>query len=114
MIGWYEAAATGLAWAMPPANRVRPVAALAVWLALNADLPKLLQPAIEVAERVMRTTAPGARVLDTVVVIMAEHLAQVTTPDQVAKRMVEFLAPLDQSRREQAMRAFLAAPQSRV
>src|SRR5262249_32748637 len=111
---WYFAALSGLVWATPPPARVRPAAALAVWTVMNAGVPDILPVIVEATEQVMKLAAPSANTLDAIVAVAAETLAEVVPPAQVAQRMVEFLTPLDQARREAAMRAFLRVgrPQS--
>jgi len=105
--GWAEAAATGLAWASPPGNRVGAVGALLAWTVVEVD-GALLPALADVARRVQDETAPDGDIFGQMVDIVADLVTEIAGAAQAGAVMTRLVAPLDPERRTVAMRRFLA------
>lgn len=106
---WAQAAATGLAWATPPIERAHAVGALLVWTAVTKNDPQLIPLLLDAGERVGRVAMPDADVLARFVEVLADIVRQAAGAEQSGAIVTRLLQPLDDERRERAMRVFLGS-----
>ncbi|MBR7829656.1 hypothetical protein KDK95_25340 [Actinospica sp. MGRD01-02] len=106
---WALSAATGLAWASPPLERAGAVGRLLVWTAVTRNDSKLIPLLLDVGEVVGRVAMPDSDVLARFVEVLADIVRQAAGAEQSGAIVSRLLQPLDDERRERAMRVFLGA-----
>lgn len=105
--GWFEAAASGLAWAVPPGARSRAVGALMAWTALDDGIAAVVPGLHDAAERVLAASSPGSNLAAAFAAAATESLLDLLGPEDVAVAFTGLIRELPVGPRLEMMQAFL-------
>lgn len=107
--GWFETAASGLAWTVPPGARARAVGALMAWTALEDGTAQAVPPLYEAAERVLAGSAPGSDLPTAFAGAATESLLDILDREDIAVAFTGLIRELPAGPRLAMMQAFLGA-----